>query len=104
MNTGGGIRKAEYRRIAATRRFLSYRCRCSRCEARHTFRKLPMHMRRTPRCGCGSRAWRVDWNRQLRRDRTRERCDCPLWEFPHRAGSCRRGGRAASYLESRCAA
>jgi hypothetical protein len=43
------------------------------------------------------RYWRVDWNRQLRRDKGRATlCDCGAWEWsqkggPHRAGSCAHG-------------
>jgi hypothetical protein len=41
------------------------------------------------------RRWRIDWNRQLRRDKGRASlCRCSAWEWhargngPHRAGSC----------------
>lgn len=44
------------------------------------------------------RRWRIDWNRQLRRDKGRASlCRCTAWEWhargngPHRAGSCTGG-------------
>jgi hypothetical protein len=83
-------RKPEYIRLEARGRYRKYRCRCSHCEHRSTFRRNPNQMRRSPECArCRRRRWRVDWNRQLRRDRTRSTCFCSgQWWFPHRAGSC----------------
>jgi len=88
--TGGGMpRRAEYVRLEARQRFKLYRCRCSRCEHRETFRKNPRQMERTPVCArCKSTQWRVDWYRTTKREHRRARCDCHGWQFPHRYGSC----------------
>lgn len=82
------MRKAEYKRLAARMRFRRYRCRCSHCEHRATFRRQPMQMRRTPPCPCGSHTWRVDWYRTTKREHRRVLCHCEGRHFPHRAGSC----------------
>lgn len=85
-------RKQRYRRMEQTikpwdarRRF---RCRCSKCEHRETFRGYPWLKKRIPPCPeCGAKQWRIDWYRQLT-ETTRNRCDCGGLHFPHRRGSC----------------
>lgn len=42
------MRKLEYIRLAARMKFRRYRCRCSRCEHRATFRRMPWQMRVIP--------------------------------------------------------
>lgn len=79
-------RKAEYIRLQARSKFNRYKCRCSKCEYRKTFTKLPDLMRVTPRCPCGSRNWRVDWYRTTRKEHRRVLCHCPARHFPHRGG------------------
>lgn len=89
MRGGSVPRLAEYRRLEARVRFRLYRCRCSRCEHRATFRKNPRQMRRTPVCaGCQSVHWRIDWYRTTKREHRRARCDCGGRHYPHRFGSC----------------
>jgi hypothetical protein len=88
-------RKTRYRKLEYSftarmrgRRSPRVRCRCSHCEHRETFRGLPWLKKRVPQCPeCGSRAWRVDWYRQLT-ETSRNRCDCGGRHFPHRRGSC----------------
>jgi hypothetical protein len=82
-------RRVAYRRLESLKRFRRYRCRCSHCEHRATFRDNPKQMSPTPRCSlCRSRAWRVDWYRTTRRESRRYFCDCVGRPFPHRKGSC----------------
>jgi hypothetical protein len=81
--------KAEYRRLEARKKFRRYRCRCSACEHRATFRQNPRQMRKDPRCAtCGSQRWRVDWYRTTRREHQRVKCHCGAYPYPHRRGSC----------------
>jgi hypothetical protein len=65
-----------------------FRCRCSKCEHRETFRGLPWMKRKVPQCPeCGSRKWRVDWFRSTV-ETSRNKCECGGRHFPHRRGSC----------------
>ena len=48
----------------------------------------PQLERRTPRCTCGSREWRVDWYRTTRRESREALCHCAVMHFPHSRYSC----------------
>jgi hypothetical protein len=80
-------RSSVYRELAGKKRFRRYRCRCTRCEHRRTFRDHPSQIVRPPKCsGCGSSSWRVDWYRTTRREHRKVICHCGGRPFPHRTG------------------
>lgn len=60
--------------------------RCSKCEARYTWRLRWDRYYKRKRCLCGSYQFRVDkW--MLWRRRNVKPCCCSGYHFPHRAGS-----------------
>lgn len=85
----GQVRKSEYRALKPKPRL--YRCRCASyaCRQRTTMAKHPQHgYKRGPKlCPCGA-PYRVDWQRTLGRESRKAACECGMWHFPHRKGSC----------------